>query len=166
MRIPSSQKYVRFGPYLKKKSIQILINFSGVERSVDLVRFLRPTEIPLIVEVHYFENEIFRLSEKTKAPAIDIESKVYIMTLRKFCKGKPKGYKGENIYVLMDRYDPTRHSFSRLKPVSKAAPSKAPNCFHYELDEFDSIKDIGERKKLNVGGINIRDSNKFGVNFP
>nr|XP_054756561.1 histone-lysine N-methyltransferase ASH1L-like [Lytechinus pictus] len=103
------------------------------ERFVFGHHFLRPHETHHTPSRKFFRNELFRVPLYEIIRLESIVGLCCVMDLAKYCKGRPKGVKEQDVYVCEYRLDRTAHLFS---PIGKL--SRYPICTkRYAFDRFE-----------------------------
>ncbi|XP_054713752.1 serine-rich adhesin for platelets-like [Uloborus diversus] len=98
--------------------------------------YLRPHETYHEPSRKFFPNEVFRVPLYEIISFDSIIGHCCVLDLPTYCKGRPKGYKEEDIYICEYRVDKTAHMFYKISKI------KYPVCTKkYAFDHFD--------KKLN-----------------
>ncbi|XP_046358620.1 histone-lysine N-methyltransferase ASH1L-like [Haliotis rufescens] len=76
--------------------------------------YLRPNETYHEPTRKFFHNEVFKYPTLEIVPLEAIAGLCCVMDLNTYCKGRPKGYRSQDIYVCEYRVDKTAHLFHKL----------------------------------------------------
>jgi len=76
--------------------------------------YLRPEETFHEPNRKFFENEVFRVPFYEILPLDTIVGTCCVVDLATYCKGRPKEFKQEDIYICDYRVDKTAHFFYKI----------------------------------------------------
>ncbi|XP_015917304.2 uncharacterized protein [Parasteatoda tepidariorum] len=94
--------------------------------------YLRPHETYHEPSRKFFPNEVFRVPLYESIPLDSIVGLCSVLDLPTYCKGRPKGFKEDDIYICEYRVDKTAHLFHKISKI------KYPICTKkYAFDYFD-----------------------------
>ncbi|KAG8179697.1 hypothetical protein JTE90_025653 [Oedothorax gibbosus] len=94
--------------------------------------YLRPHETYHEPTRKFFANEVFRVPLYEIIPLNNIVGLCCVLDLSTYCKGRPKGFKEEDVYICEYRVDKTAHLFYKISKI------KYPVCTKkYAFEYFD-----------------------------
>ncbi|XP_060607678.1 uncharacterized protein LOC132759835 [Ruditapes philippinarum] len=91
--------------------------------------YVRPHETFHEPTRKFFPNEVFRTPLFEAFPLESIVGYCCVLDLLTFCKGHPKGYKEEDLYICDYRMDKTLHLFYKISPKLRYPVNTKSYCF-------------------------------------
>ncbi|KAK7486796.1 hypothetical protein BaRGS_00021943 [Batillaria attramentaria] len=76
--------------------------------------YVRPQETFHEPTRKFFPNEVFRMPTYEIVPLELVAGKCVVMDLNTYCKGQPKGFRSQDLYVCEYRVDKTAHLFHKI----------------------------------------------------
>jgi len=101
--------------------------------------FLRPSETYHEPSRKFFDNEVLRSPLTEWVPIDEVKGICCVLDYNTFCKGRPKGFREEDVFVCEFRVDRHAKQFNR---ISSKSTQFAVNTKSYAFDMFET--------KLNV----------------
>ncbi|XP_052283595.1 uncharacterized protein LOC127880288 isoform X2 [Dreissena polymorpha] len=91
--------------------------------------YIRPHETFHEPNRKFFPNEVFRTPLYEIFPLDSIVGYCCVLDLLTYCKGRPKGYHEEDIYICEYRMDKTLHLFYKISPKQRIQVNTKSYCF-------------------------------------
>ncbi|ORX54789.1 Bromodomain-domain-containing protein [Piromyces finnis] len=96
--------------------------------------FLIPEQTVYPASKRFLENEVFRTTHNETYSLDKIIDKCYVLNLKDYCRGFPKGSENKKVYVCESRYIETAKTTTKIKNWSISMPSG-----YKELEDSDLI---------------------------
>ena len=94
--------------------------------------FIFPNQTNQKPSFKFFNNEIFKTNEIKTCKVDEILGHAYILSLKQFIKGFPKGAEKEDIYLCESLFDHETKSFEKIKKWESSMPP-AMESVEFEL---------------------------------
>ncbi|KAL4227882.1 Histone-Lysine N-Methyltransferase ash1l [Mactra antiquata] len=91
--------------------------------------YVRPHETFHEPSRKFYPNEVFRTPLVEVFPLDSIVGYCCVLDLLTYCKGRPKGYKDEDLYICEYRMDKTLHLFYKISPKLRYPVNTKSYCF-------------------------------------
>lgn len=91
--------------------------------------YVRPHETFHEPSRKFYPNEVFRTPLYEVVPLESITGYCCVLDPLTYCKGRPKGYRDDDIYICEYRMDKTLHLFYKISPKQRVAVNTKSYCF-------------------------------------
>ncbi|KAJ3037964.1 hypothetical protein HDV00_001167 [Rhizophlyctis rosea] len=126
-----------------KPTISLIMETWGKEdkvakrEGVTVCWFLRPEQTVHKASQRFMEKEVFRTTHLEDYYTADIVGRCYVLHVRDYIRGRPKGAPAEHVYVCESRYDERAKQYAKIKDWANAFPKSARGR-EVELEPFSS----------------------------
>ena len=101
------------------------------EQGISGYWFLRPEQTVHKASHKFMENEVFKTTNIVGHKVQDIIGRAYVLFIKDYIRGRPKGFNIEDVFVCESRYVEPGKTFAKIKNWSTCLPEKVR---HQELD--------------------------------
>ena len=99
--------------------------------------FLLPDQTVHRASTKFMEKEVLKSNQFVNYSTKDVSGKCWILQLKDYCRGRPRGATFENTFVCESRYNDQGKNISKIKNWSSAVP-EAIRGVEPDLELFDS----------------------------
>ncbi|CAG8594413.1 12375_t:CDS:10 [Cetraspora pellucida] len=107
------------------------------ESGVNVCWYYHPEQTKHQVSKKFFENEVFKTNTFHDHSMQDVLGKCFVLQVKDYVKGRPKGSENKSVYVCESRYNEGSKVFNRIKNWHHVMP-KGFDFKKIELDKYES----------------------------